>query len=377
MANENENTAMTTQRDDMVGALIKKSTAEWARVLPKVCTPERFARMALSCIRKNEKLQEALTTKEGKASILSSLMTCAELGIEPDGRRAHLIPYKNEITLIIDYKGLAELVMRSGLVSNIHADKVCKNDKFIVNKGKIVEHIPDYTKPRGEAYAYYANITFKDGTEKSEIMTHDEVVSISKRSKAVQYYEAKKKKGEWASETPWQTDFDEMAKKTVFRRVSKWVPLSPEVRDAIQKSDEAEFIETTAIVEPVSGSGIVESKQIETAKKATQEKAAALKEKMGINKAMTDAEVTHEVKGEKVEKPAEKPKEQGFRAYLLAEIERTGAPVTEDSIVKYLRAKKNMKMTEDLDGFGLSKPVFVESVKADIERFFQQVLDAE
>lgn len=232
---------------------IERMKDQWARVLPKICTPERFARMALSCIRKNKVLSEALTTADGKASVLSCLMSCAELGIEPDGRRAHLIPFKNskggyEITLIIDYKGIAELAMRSGLVSNIHADKICDKDMFEVNKGRIIHHVPNYKEPRGEAYAYYANVTFKDGSEKSEIMTLDEVTAISKRSKAVQNYDKRKKAGEYASETPWQTDFDEMAKKTVFKRLGKWIPLSPELRDAIEKDDE-DFIDIQA--EPV------------------------------------------------------------------------------------------------------------------------------
>lgn len=249
-------TTTEVAKRDEVGGLIESMQGQWAKVLPRVCTPERFARMALSCIRKNPTLQTAIATPQGKTSILAAFMTCAELGIETDGRRAHLIPFKNgkggyDITLIIDYKGVAELVMRSGLVSNIHADKVCENDVFEVNKGRIEKHVPDYKKPRGKAYAYYCNILFKDGSEKCEIMTLDEIEKISQRSKAVQNYNRKTKDGEWAAETPWQTDFDEMAKKTVFKRCSKWVPLSPEVRDAIAKDDEEFEDHKEAIPVPV------------------------------------------------------------------------------------------------------------------------------
>lgn len=127
-------------------------------------------------------------------------MKCAELGIEPDGRRAYLIPYKNDIQLIIDYKGIAELAMRSGMISNIHADKVCDNDDFEYNIGEITTHRIHFRRPRGEAYAYYSIVTFKDGTKKCEVMSKDEIDSIRKRSKS-------------PNNGPWVTDYDEMAKK--------------------------------------------------------------------------------------------------------------------------------------------------------------------
>lgn len=152
-------------------------------------------------------------------------MKCAELGIEPDGRRAYLIPYKNDIQLIIDYKGIAELAMRSGMISNIHADKVCENDEFEYNIGEITKHRIDFRKPRGEAYAYYAIVTFKDGTKKCEVMSKDEVDAIRKRSKS-------------PNNGPWVTDYDEMAKKTVFKRLSKWLPLSPELQKGIDIDNE-------------------------------------------------------------------------------------------------------------------------------------------
>lgn len=222
---ENVPVVQETKKVDVVQKYVDELSAGWVRVLPKICTPERFARVAVTCIKKNSKLILALQTKEGKKSLAEAFMKCAELGIEPDGRRAYLIPYKNDIQLIIDYKGIAELAMRSGMISNIHADKVCENDEFEYNIGEITKHRIDFRKPRGEAYAYYSIVTFKDGTKKCEVMSKDEIDAIRKRSKS-------------PNNGPWVTDYDEMAKKTVFKRLSKWLPLSPELQKGIDIDNE-------------------------------------------------------------------------------------------------------------------------------------------
>ena len=222
---ETQQTAVATKPTDTAAVFIDKLKESWALVLPKVCTPERFARVALTCLRKTPKLSVALQTPQGRLSLSEQFMKCAELGIEPDGRRAYLIPYKNEVQLIIDYKGIAELVMRSGKISNIHADKVCENDEFEYNVGMIEKHRIDFKRERGKAYAYYAVVTFKDGTKKCEVMSKDEIDKIRKRSKS-------------ANVGPWVTDYDEMAKKTVFRRLSKWLPQSPEMQKVLDIDDE-------------------------------------------------------------------------------------------------------------------------------------------
>lgn len=189
---------------------------EVARALPKHLTPDRFIRVALTAMTKTPKLMQC--TQE---SFFNSLLSLSQLGLEPDGRRAHLIPYGTTCQLIVDYKGLVELAMRTGNVSNIHADLVCENDVFEYDKGEIKSHKIDFKQPRGAAYAVYAICRFKDGTEKTEVMTKDEVEAIRNRSKAGQA-------------GPWVTDWNEMAKKTVFRRLSKWLPLSPEQRDVLE-----------------------------------------------------------------------------------------------------------------------------------------------
>lgn len=202
-----------------------KSRIELA--LPKICTVERFIRVCLTAVNKNLKLLDC--TRE---SVLSCLYGCAELGIEPDGRRAHLIPYWSNkdntyiCTLIIDYKGKVELILRAGEVSNIHADKICENDVFEYNKGEIKNHIIDFRSDRGKAYAYYCLVRMKDGTEKAEVMTLDEIYAIRDRSPAWKNFTKNKVL------CPWNTDEGEMCKKTTLHRVSKWVTLSPELRRA-------------------------------------------------------------------------------------------------------------------------------------------------
>lgn len=214
--------------------------------LPKHLSAERFIRIAITAMTRTPKLA---TCDQG--TFFQSLLTLSQCGIEPDGRRAYLIPFENrkrgctECQLIISYMGLLELAMRSGEISNVHADKVCENDEFEYDRGQILKHKIDFRKPRGKAYAYYSVARFKDGTEKSEVMPSEDIEGIRKRSKA-------------ANAGPWVTDYDEMSKKTVFRRLSKWLPLSPEFRDALDKDADSLALENAkpiyahAVSNPVS-----------------------------------------------------------------------------------------------------------------------------
>lgn len=193
--------------------------------LPSHITSERMARSVLTCIARNPKLQDC-----EQQSFFTSLLQLAHFGLEPDGRVAHLIPYGKTCQAVIDYKGLAELAYRSGRVSNLHADVVFENDEFEFNLGQVTKHQIDLRKPRGAVYAVYATCEFKDGTKKSDVMSRDDVEAIRKRSKA-------------GSSGPWITDWNEMAKKTVFRRLSKWLPISPEFRDAVAADDDVIEVE--------------------------------------------------------------------------------------------------------------------------------------
>ena len=216
------------------------------KVIHKSMSEDRFARVAYLCAMRTPDLQKC-----DKVSLYNSLLTLSQLGLEPDDRRAHLLPFNNnkrgcmEVQLIIDYKGLVELVMRSGRISKIHADIVCDNDDFVYDKGEIQRHKIDFKNPRGKIYAVYAICTTKDGYEKAEVMSVEDVEAIRSRSRS-------KDKG------PWVTDWEEMAKKTVFRRLSKWLPWLPEERDAIESDDDQYEEPKTYVSSAVTDLGSIE-----------------------------------------------------------------------------------------------------------------------
>jgi recombination protein RecT len=219
---------------DLKGLLNSDSMKQqFANALPKHLKPERFIRVATTALMRVPNL--AACTPE---SFMKCMLDLSAWGIEPDGRRAHLIPFKNnrsgtyECTLILDWKGLAELALRSGMIGKLHADVVCENDVFGYNLGEITAHVIDFRKPRGEPYAAFALATTKDGATFVAVMSKEEIEKIRDNSQgyksAIQYNKT----------NPWISDPGEMWKKTAFRRLSKLLPLSAEFRDAASKEDE-------------------------------------------------------------------------------------------------------------------------------------------
>lgn len=235
--------APATLRAHLEGDAFKAAVA---RALPTHMKPERFIGIALTAMTTVPKLKDCT-----QATFFAALLKLSQLGLEPDGRHAHLIPYKNgkasaaagrdvyDCQLIVDWKGLSALIYRSGIVSTLHADVVRRGDVFRYSMGVLDEHVPHYlrtddAKPAdaGEIFAVYSTATMKDGERKTEVMSVAEVEAIRKRSRA-------------GSSGPWVTDWNEMAKKTVFRRLSKWLPLSPELHAAVSADDDAIDIPAT------------------------------------------------------------------------------------------------------------------------------------
>ena len=231
--------------------------AEIAKVLPKHLTPERMIRVAITATMKTPKLLQCTAD-----SLTRCMLDCSALGLEPDGRRAHLIPFEDKragttiCTLIIDYKGLVELAMRSGLVSHLYADVVREGDLFEYSLGEIKVHVPwflrrDADRPAeaGADLAVYAFARMTSGASAVAVMSVDEVYSIRDNSQGWQAF----KKG-FTKKNPWDpSDWvseQEMKKKTALRRLCKVLPLSPEFRDAVEKDDEEDPIAKVVDVTP-------------------------------------------------------------------------------------------------------------------------------
>ena len=206
-------------------ALIVSMEGQIKKALPSVITPERFTRMVLTALSTTPKLQECT-----QKSFLGAMMMAAQLGVEPNTPlgQAYLIPYKNhgvlECQFQIGFKGLIDLAYRSGEVTDISAHAVHENDVFEYELGLTpkLRHVPA-TKDRGDVTMYYAVFHTKSGGYGFEVMSRDDVIRhMNEFSKAAA-------KGF----SPWQTHFDEMAKKTVVKRVLKYAPLKTEFMRAI------------------------------------------------------------------------------------------------------------------------------------------------
>jgi recombination protein RecT len=195
-------------------------------VAPKHLTPERITRIAMTSVQQTPKLLDC--TPE---SLLGSVLTCTQLGLEPDGvsGRAHLIPYKDKCTLVVGYRGLMDLARRSGEIQSLEARVVYKNDTFEYEYGAHpkLRHVPHMGTDHGDCIAAYAVATMRNGSVSFEVMSREEVDAIKKRSAA-------------GKSGPWVTDYPEMARKTVMRRLCKYLPSSAELQRAVTLDEAAD-----------------------------------------------------------------------------------------------------------------------------------------
>ena len=196
--------------------LLEQFKPQLLQVIPKHVSPERLMKTAMAAMSRTPKLLQCT-----QASVIKSIMTSAELGLDCSGTLgdAYLVPFKNkgtmEAQLIVGYRGLARLARQSGEIKRIEAELVYEKDHFVFSKGTDfkLEFSPRLDGDRGKFRGAYALAEFKDGGVQAEWMTLEDLNKIKARSKAKDF-------------GPWVTDEGEMRRKTVFRRLSKWLPLS-------------------------------------------------------------------------------------------------------------------------------------------------------
>ena len=232
-------------------SLIRQKEDAIVATLAPTISRDRFISVSLQAISRSPKLLEC-----SPASILRSLRDAAELGLEPSGLmgQAYLVPYYNKYTrrldaqLIPGYRGLIDLARRSGELVNIEAHVVRARDEFdyhrdehgthyvhhpYINRGGDVDTDTGEVLDRGPYIGAFcaARLRGSDGSTvlQFEFMDTTEIESNRSRSKA-------------ADDGPWKTDWAEMAKKTVARRILKYLPvaLTSPVNRALEMEDVAE-----------------------------------------------------------------------------------------------------------------------------------------
>lgn len=193
--------------------------------LPKSFDAERFTRIVLTEVRRNPTLLRC-----NPMSLLGAMMLSAQLGLElgPLGH-AYLVPFGQEVTFIIGYRGMIALARRSDQLSTIQAYAVHEGDEFSYNLGlnPDIKHVPADGDNRALTHVY-AIAKYKDGGSNFVVLTKGQVDSYMARSPSRN-----------AKTSPWKSDYEAMALKTAIRRLFPWLPVAVEFAQAVSVADEA------------------------------------------------------------------------------------------------------------------------------------------
>lgn len=216
--------------------------AEIAKALPNHVDPGSFVRHAATLVAQNPGLMTIARGGPGTdpQSIVRGVMRAAALGLDLDPTlgQAWLVPRRDHGThtavFQVGYQGWLELINRDGRVV-VEVKTVHQADGFEVRNGtgRCLKHTFDPWADRGPVLGWFAYATFPDGRDQWETLSVAE-------AEAHRDKHAPKKNG--AVVGPWKENFPEMAKKTAFLRLQKWLPKSTEVAQAIADDADARAV---------------------------------------------------------------------------------------------------------------------------------------
>lgn len=245
-ANKGFEVARQTPRDVMAYLKSEAVGKAIAASCSKHVTPERLVRVACAAISR-----QPLLAACSKESLYLALTNCGQLGLEPNLLgSSYLVPYRNrktgtyEAQFIAGYRGLVELAMRSERISTLQAFVVYERDAFDWRVGEFPRHVRYLgTEDPGQVVLAWAFARFKDGGCQVDVMTKRELDATRGRSRA-------------KDDGPWVTDYAEMCKKTVVRRLCKLLPLTIELATALEADTAAEIGGEIEIPVEVAGAAV-------------------------------------------------------------------------------------------------------------------------
>lgn len=245
-------TALATRRENggvatnTLADQIRAMEKQYQAAMPRGAEAAQLVRDALTALRMTKNL-----AKCEAASVLGSLMTCAQLGLRP-GVLGHawLLPFWDgrakgyKAQLVIGYQGLIELAHRSGKISSLIARTVYEGDEFDVDYGiaDTLVHKPNLFGDRGQPIAYYAIAKFQGGGYAFYVMSQRDMVRYRDAN-------ATAKNREGVVFGPWVDHFEGMAHKTCVRQLAKYMPKSTELAYALA-ADEGVRVDLTPTADP-------------------------------------------------------------------------------------------------------------------------------
>lgn len=191
------------------------------RMLPRLArlvdNPERFAQTVATQLRSNPTLAQCSID-----SLLGCAFLSAQLRLEPGPLgMVWWIPFKNEATFVLGYKGIKALAERHPNVSSVTAATVHENDQFAFENGtsSYLRHRPA-VDDRGEPIAWYAIARLHRGADLFRVLNRADVQARRATSKS-------------PDSPAWTQHYDAMARKTAIRAIWADLPIDPATSDAV------------------------------------------------------------------------------------------------------------------------------------------------
>lgn len=251
--------ATQTEKKSAMELLLTANADKLGQLLPvvngkPVMTADKLMRIAISAVRKSDPLKKALATQNGQLTFINALADAATLGLEvcTAKQEAFLIPYKDDVTLVIGYQGMISLAARCGIKITC-VDSIRERDTVSVMRGNCpkLTHTYDVMRmaQRGDIRACYCCWDLADGTNGFHIMSIEELQALQ----AVQL-EQLKRRGANVDRSPWASNPEAMFWKTTIRRGMKFVPKNtPEAAQlaaAIEYDDREEYTAGPTVTVP-------------------------------------------------------------------------------------------------------------------------------
>tara|TARA_R110000851_G_scaffold100026_3_gene215444 strand:+ start:2624 stop:3436 length:813 start_codon:yes stop_codon:yes gene_type:complete len=193
-------------------------------VLPAHIKPEKFMRTVMGAVQNNPAILSA-----DRQSVFNACQKAAQDGLVIDGREAALVCFGKQAQYMPMVAGVLKKLRNSGELSTIIAQPVYSDDPFAYNPAvdTVPDHKPDWFGERGEFIGVYAVAKLKDGGTVVEIMSMKQIKKVKAVSRG-------------GDRGPWKDWFEEMAIKSVIRRISKMLPSSADI-DQMWSSDNENY----------------------------------------------------------------------------------------------------------------------------------------